>query len=165
MKGYKGTDKDMKCRGYQYELGKTYKHKGDVEICMSGFHFCRNLSDVFYFYDNNNGNRFFEVEIAGAVKIGINKCVASEITFLRELGVIDVNRAIYGYGYGNGYGYGYGDGYGKGYGKGYGYDDGNGDGYGKGDGNGDGNGYGYGNGDGNGDGKNIQKILIFREVS
>ena len=62
--GYKGTDKDMKCLGYQYELGKQFDMPEDEEIkeCNSGFHLCTDLTDVYRYYDINRGNRFFKVK-------------------------------------------------------------------------------------------------------
>ena len=62
--GYKGTDKNMKCRDYQYELGKLHQMPEDAEIkdCESGFHLCLNLKDVRTYYEIGNGRRYFEVQ-------------------------------------------------------------------------------------------------------
>ena len=69
IKGYKGFDKDMKCRGYQYELGKEYSHTGTVKTCENGFHFCENPLDVFKYYPMT-GSKFAEVEGDGKVDKG-----------------------------------------------------------------------------------------------
>ena len=58
---YKGTDKDMKCRDMQYELGKQYEFDGEPEICKKGYHCCLKLEDVFRHYEVMNNNRFFKV--------------------------------------------------------------------------------------------------------
>ena len=64
VEGYKGTDKDMKCRDFQYGLGVQYDMPEDQEIqeCESGFHLCLYLSDVFHYYEVGCGNRFFKVK-------------------------------------------------------------------------------------------------------
>ena len=61
--GFKGTDKDMKCNDYQYEMGKQHDMPEGEEIveCKSGFHLCRELMDVFHYYPIGDGRRFFKV--------------------------------------------------------------------------------------------------------
>ena len=169
FKGYKGFDSHLSCRGFQYEIGKSYHYDGNIHLCSSGFHYCDELGQCFDFYEKYS-SRFCEVEAFGDVKKTTEKNCCSDIRIVRELSREEINKHIYGYGYGNGYG----DGYGNGYGDGYDYGDGNGNGYGNGygddhgDGYGYGYGYGYGNGDGNGYGDGygdgyIQKILSFAE--
>jgi len=63
MKGYKAFDKDMKCRGFQYEVGKEYGEP-EAEICEKGFHFCENPLDVLSYYDLCEST-FAEVEATG----------------------------------------------------------------------------------------------------
>lgn len=64
VEGYKGTDANMCCRGYQYELGKQFDMpEGDkVELCEGGFHLCPSLKDVFEYYRIGDGHRFFKVK-------------------------------------------------------------------------------------------------------
>ena len=68
IKGYKGFDKDLKCRDFQYEVGKEYSTEKAV-ACNTGFHYCENPMDVLGFYapcdDTGNLNRFCEVEGSG----------------------------------------------------------------------------------------------------
>ena len=64
VKGFKGTEKDMSCKGYRYELGKQFDLDDDIEplLCEKGFHFCKKLENVFRYYKIGDGNRFFEVK-------------------------------------------------------------------------------------------------------
>ena len=88
MKGYKGFDKDLKCNGYQFEVGKKFKHKGDVKICKSGFHFCENPLHVMRYY-NPARSRFAEVEGEGEIADHHedSKKACSEITINAEIGL------------------------------------------------------------------------------
>lgn len=63
VSGYKATDKNMCCRDYQYELNKQENiPEGEkIEECENGFHLCRDLKDVFNYYEIGNGNRYFAV--------------------------------------------------------------------------------------------------------
>ena len=61
-KMYKGFDKDMKCRGFQYAIGETY-HEKKADLCNAGFHACENPLDVFNYYHPREGAHICEVEL------------------------------------------------------------------------------------------------------
>ena len=52
IKGYKATDSNMCCRGFQFELGIWYEHTKDISLCASGFHFCEYPSGPYTYYEN-----------------------------------------------------------------------------------------------------------------
>jgi hypothetical protein len=96
IKTYKGFDKNLQCRGFQYEVGQTYTT--DVAVaCESGFHACEYPLDVFSYYPPAD-SRFCHVEQAGEIsKHGADTKVAStKITIGAELDIAGlVKAAIY----------------------------------------------------------------------
>lgn len=90
MKTFKAFDKNLKCRGYQFEVGKTYTHAGEVKICASGFHSCENPLDVMNYYDITE-SRFCIVEVNGTIERhnDDSKISSSEITIRKELRLAD----------------------------------------------------------------------------
>jgi len=88
MKGYKATNADMTCRGFKFELGKWYKHEGEIKQCESGFHFCVHPSGPWSYY-NDKGTRLFAVEARDVIEEytpGSDlKVVCHEIRLLSEI--------------------------------------------------------------------------------
>lgn len=66
IKSYKGFDKDLCCRGFQYEVGKEYETEGEIKCCQKGFHACESPFEVFDYYDMLT-SRFCEVEQSGKI--------------------------------------------------------------------------------------------------
>ena len=66
MKGYKGFNKDMTCRGMQYEEGKIYKMEEEPECCKRGYHFCENPIDCLFYYSPAD-SIYREVETIGKI--------------------------------------------------------------------------------------------------
>ena len=62
MKAYKGFDKNLQCRGFQYEIGETYR-EDYADLCTTGFHACENPLDTFGYYAPGRGSRYCEVEL------------------------------------------------------------------------------------------------------
>ena len=94
IRGYKGFDKDLKCRGFQYEIGNDYKQEGKVKCCERGFHFCENPFDVFRYYSPSD-SRYCEVEGDGiADKANDDSKVAtSHIHISAEIGLNGLIKA------------------------------------------------------------------------
>ena len=80
MKAYKGFNKDLTCRGFQYEEGKTYEEK-EAELCESGFHACENPIDCFAYYAPADSEyREVELEDVNSERNSDSKIVAKKIT-------------------------------------------------------------------------------------
>jgi len=90
---YKGFDKNFQCRGYQYEVGKEYVHKGHVSPCSGGFHACESPLAVLSYYGVNSGNRFALVEVAGKVEREQDKLASERITIKAEIGIPGLIKA------------------------------------------------------------------------
>ena len=88
MKTYKGFDKNLKCRNFQYEVGKEYEEK-EAEVCKKGFHACENPLEVFNYYPPCDGNRYCEVEQSGELSKHDNdsKVASTKIKIGVELGL------------------------------------------------------------------------------
>ena len=85
---YKGTDKNMQCRGKQYVLGKKEVDDGAIRCGDKGYHSCEAPFDVLRYYPNINGNRFFEAEAGGEIDKAKNddtKLASSELTLKSEI--------------------------------------------------------------------------------
>ena len=88
---YKGFDKNMKCRGFQYEVGKEYEMDGEIKCCNQGFHACKSPMEVWDYYDMLN-SRYAEVEQSGKIDAGENstKVCSSRIKIKAELKLADI---------------------------------------------------------------------------
>ena len=86
--GFKGFDKDLSCRGFQYEVGKTYEQEGEAKCCKRGFHFCENPLEVFDYYPPCT-SRFCQVEGGGSVdkSEADSKVATSHIHISEEIGL------------------------------------------------------------------------------
>ena len=96
MKVYKATDKDMKCRGFQYELGKTAEVKGDIELCKNGLHACEMPLDVVGYYAPGDGSRYFEAEledVSDEKRSDDTKRVGKKLTLSAEIGIPGLAKA------------------------------------------------------------------------
>ena len=91
---YKAMDKNMQCRGKQYEVGKTY-HEDKADCCNAGMHACENPLDVLHYYPLKDSPRFFEVECGGnADKSGEDsKLACTELTVKGEVNFAGLVKA------------------------------------------------------------------------
>ena len=84
---YKGMNSDMSCKGFHYEIGKTYK-TDKAELWKCGFHACLNPRDVLDYYYQSIKSRYFKVKLSGEItKCGFEdtNVAATEITILEEI--------------------------------------------------------------------------------
>ena len=101
IKAIKGFDDQLKCRGFQYEIGADYSLKDGekVTICENGFHAIRedvSPLNVFDFYPpsiEGRKSRYCNVEISGATEMKNEKIAGSKIKIGAEIGIIGLIKA------------------------------------------------------------------------
>ena len=91
IKSYKAFNKNMQCRGFQYEVGKEYEMDGEIKCCERGFHACKSPMEVWNHYDMLS-SRFAEVEQSGKIEEEGNstKVCSSRIKIKAELKLADI---------------------------------------------------------------------------
>lgn len=91
---YKGFDKDLKCRGFQYEIGKEYEMDGEVEVRKMGFHACAAPLDVFNDYAPYD-SRYCIVEQSGELSFDDydGKIASSKIKIGAEIKLSELVKA------------------------------------------------------------------------
>ena len=94
MKAYKGFDKDLKCRDFQYEIGKEYEEK-EAKACEKGFHACTNPLNVLRYYPPCYENRYCEVEQDGKFSKngGDSKIASTKIKISNEISLEELIQA------------------------------------------------------------------------
>ena len=97
-RGFKGFDKDLRCRGFQFEPGKTFTEECDPKLCERGFHFCEYPLDVFNYYPPA-GSRFCMVETpcASPQADGDTKRVTKTLTIGAEIDIAGLVKAAFEY--------------------------------------------------------------------
>ncbi len=106
--GYKAFNEDWTCRGFQYEIGKTYTMKEKPICCNQGFHFCTNIADCFKHYANNpESTKIALVEALGDIdkEVEDSKCCTNKIKIVKEISFTEAyelgNRGKCNTGFGN----------------------------------------------------------------
>ena len=95
MKMYKGFDKDLKCRDFQYEIGKTYEEP-TADLCNRGFHACEYPLDVLKYYSPNNMSRYCEVDlddVSDEKSCNDSKRCGKKIAVKAEIGIAGLVKA------------------------------------------------------------------------
>ena len=87
MKGFKVFNSDWTCRGFQFEVGKTFTEDVTPVCCDRGFHFCTKAADCFRYYSFDPDNKVAEVEALGDIDTNNDdsKCSTNKIHIIREI--------------------------------------------------------------------------------
>ena len=94
--GYKVFKSDWTCRGFQYEVGKTFEEDVTPSCCNRGFHFCKELKDCFNYYPFNPDNKVAKVIALGEIdeESDDSKCCTNKIQIVEEISWEDVLRMV-----------------------------------------------------------------------
>ena len=95
MISYKGFDSSLRCRGFQYEVGKDYEQEGNIKCCENGFHACEFPLEVFNYYAPGRNNRYCTVTQSGEMdkREGDSKVASSKIHIETEIGLDGIIKA------------------------------------------------------------------------
>ena len=92
---YKGFDSSLRCRGFQYEVGKDYEQEGNIKCCKNGIHACEFPYDVFSYYAPGENSRYCIVTQSGEMdkNEGDSKVASSKIHIETEIGLDGIIKA------------------------------------------------------------------------
>ena len=85
MIAYKVFNPNWTCRGFKYQVGKTYEEDINPSVCDRGFHFCKKLADCFNYYNFDSDNKVAEIDALGDISEGDDKCCTNKIKIVREI--------------------------------------------------------------------------------
>ena len=96
MQGFKVFEPDWTCRGFKYEVGKTFEEDVEPVCCDRGFHFCKDLKDCFNYYSFNPENKVAEVLALGDIdeESDNSKCCTNKIQIVKEISWEEVLRMV-----------------------------------------------------------------------
>lgn len=92
---YKGFDSSLRCRGFQYEVGKDYEQEGNIKCCENGFHACEFPLEVFNYYAPGENSRYCTVTQSGEMdkREDDSKVASSKIHIETEIGLGGIIKA------------------------------------------------------------------------
>lgn len=94
MKGYKAFNKDLTCRGFQYEIGETYEIDDEPIPDKQGFHFCKSIAECYMFYVPLDTTRICEVEGIGKLVEGNGNVCTNKIRIIKEIPLEDIKKIV-----------------------------------------------------------------------
>lgn len=92
----KGFDKNLRCRGFQFQVGETYDTGAkELRLCSDTvFHYCNSIQQVHQYYRCDQDNRFCEIEVLGEEVTDLEKCGSNRIRIVREIVGDELNALL-----------------------------------------------------------------------